>query len=101
MGLVTSGIKDVKITSGGTIYEDYNATEINLRTGKGWCATNESHPFLIIDFNSMVTVSKIATQGIDHNGTKLFTSKYRLQFGYTESDWYDYKAEGTPLVSSL
>ena len=72
---------------------------MRLDSGKGWCSlNNESQPQLIIDFNNIVTISKIGTQGISSNGTSIFASKYRVQFGYNGNDWYDYKAKDGKVV---
>ena len=101
MGLQDFEVTDRQINGSGTIYKDYGATEVRLNAGKGWCALNESPPHLVIDFSKMVTISKIATQGVDSNGTSIFTSKFRVQFGYMGSDWYNYKTKDGQMVRLL
>ena len=96
-----SDITDKRISSHGDIYKDHNATEVRLIGGKGWCVLNRSQPHLTVDFNSMVTISTISTQGVDDNGTSMFAPSYRIQFSYEGNVWYEYKAKTGETVRIL
>lgn len=98
LGLEDQSIKDEQISSAGNIYNGHVATQVRLNIGKGWCVQGVAHSYLAIDFNQLITVSMIATQGTESNGTELFVPRYRIQFGYNGKDWFNYTVDQNPQV---
>ena len=83
------------------INSNHSSLEAGLETGKGWCVSNDSRPYLTIDFGKLVTVSKIETQGAVYDGESYFLSSYNLKFGYSNPRWFDDVERGQVKVIIL
>ena len=82
----------------GTTFENHNASQTELNNATGWCVKNDIAPSLVIKFNTLITVSKVATQGASYNNETYFASKFQLQFGYDDGKWYEYQKNSEPVV---
>ncbi len=96
----TPGI-DFQMLNSSAINSNHSSLEAGLETGKGWCVSNNSRPYLTIDFGKLVTVSKIETQGAFYDGKPYFLSSYHLKFGYSNPRWFDDVERGQVKVIIL
>ena len=91
-------------SSKNTIAGPWNArlnltTEENLNSG-GWIvADHDKHPWLQIDFIANVTVTAIATQGLDGGQHK--TLNYTVSFGFDRDFLKNYTVNGQIKVMCL
>ena len=102
LGLENREIKNSQMTVSTALKNSNNlADEARINVGNGWCTSNDHSPYITIDLGSMVTVTSIATQGGMVQNKTYFTSKYAVQFGYTNSVWYNYFEMNEAKVSYL
>ena len=102
LGLENREIENSQMAASNALKSTNNtASEARINVGNGWCTKNVNSPYIIIDLGSMVTVTSITTQGGMVQNKTYFTSKYAVQFGYTNSAWYSYFEMNESKVSCL
>ena len=82
--------RDFTITASSE-YGGYKADFSHLYGIRGWCCSSASLPqYLQADFNQIVTVTGVATQG-DAQRNNWVTS-YLIRYGYDGKTWFSYGA---------
>ena len=82
--------RDFTITASSEL-SSHNATYSRLYGTHGWCSSSASLPqYLQADFNQIVTVTGVATQG-DAQRNNWVTS-YLIRYGYDGKTWISYGA---------
>ena len=82
--------RDFTITASSQL-STHNATYSRLYGTDGWCSSSASLPqYLQADFNKIVTVTGVATQG-DAKRNNWVTS-YLIRYGYDGKTWISYGA---------
>ena len=82
--------REFTITASSEV-SSYRAHFSRLYDGPGWCSSSVSLPqYLQADFNQIVTVTGVATQG-DAQRNNWVTS-YLIRYGYDKKTWTSYGA---------
>ncbi|RMX38853.1 hypothetical protein pdam_00022995, partial [Pocillopora damicornis] len=102
---------DLGIGNGYTLDRDFSSSSVlnantpakngrlNYKGGSSWCAaTNDSQPYLQVDFEKLYIVCAVSTQG-NSQGDE-WVRKYTLQSSRDGTTWTDYQEAGTLKVFS-
>ena len=103
LGMENLSILDSQLTASSSQF--YTATasnaRLNLKTNTssygGWIAAeNDNNPWFQVDFVSNVTITAIATQGLD--GGQHWVKEYSIAFGPDDVYFKDYQENGRSKV---
>ena len=82
--------RDFRITASSEL-SSHNATYSRLYGTDGWCSSSPSLPqYLQADFNKIVTVTGVATQGDKKRDNRV--TSYLIRYGYDGKTWISYGA---------
>ena len=103
---------DVGLGNGYTLDRDFSSSSVlnantpakngrlNYNKGSSWCAaTNDSQPYLQVDFEKLYIICAVSTQG-NSQGDE-WVRKYTLQSSRDGTTWTDYQEAGTLKVCHL
>ena len=99
---------DLGLGNGYTLDRDFSSSSVlnantpakngrlNYNKGSSWCAaTNDSQPYLQVDFEKLYIICSVSTQG-NSQGDE-WVRKYTLQSSRDEATWTDYQEAGNVI----